>query len=169
MGNAVNGIEFSAPSVRLRIGSQSRGGVISIELPKVDLKEELITLIGEQMPSVRTEGMITFDKAKLTLTAVGWKQWLALLPDRYMDYEFPIVGNQRHVTVPGSYSTILGRCRIVSKQNGKWGGDEKGTPVNLELQPMFVLERGDDGKWKTAGRKVGSDPALDPWTKALMF
>lgn len=166
---AVNGIEFSAPSVRLRFNKSALGGVVSIEMPKVEVKEELITLLGEQMPSVRTEGMVSFDKAKLVLTAVGWKEWLGLLPDEYMNTEFPLTGNQRHVTVPGSYSTILGRCRIMSKQNGKWGGDEKGTPVNLEIQPMFVLERGSDGKWKTAGRRVGASPALDPWTKALMF
>ena len=166
---AVNGITFGGSSVRLRWNTSAIGGVVSLELPKQAMKEELITLLGEQSPSVRTEGMLEIDKAKATLTGVGWMDWLAVLPDQYMNFEFPLTGHQRHATIVGSYSTILDRCRIVSKQNGKWGGDEKSTPVELEIQPMIMLERGKDGVWKTAGRRVGASTSVSPWAKALMF
>lgn len=169
MGTGINGITFSAPSVRLRWNTSALGGVISLELPKSTLKEEVLVLLGEQSPSVRTEGIMEFGKAKATLTATGWALWLAVLPDQFMNVEFPITGNQRNVQIPYSYSTILDRCRIVDHQPAKWGGDEKSTNHDLELSVMNILVRGADGVWKTPARRAGDSPLTSPAAQVLMF
>ena len=167
--SGINGTTFSAASVRLRWNTSALGGVLSLELPEFSIKEEQLVLLGDQTPSVRTEGIAEIGKATATLTGTGWASWLAVLPDQYMNCEFPLTGNQRNVQIPYSYSTILDRCRITKHKPGKWGGDEKSTNHDLELSCMNVLVRGADGQWKTPARRPGDSPLTSPAAQALMF
>ncbi len=169
MANATNGLNFDGSSVRLRLSRSALGGIVKLSLPEITLKEEKIVLLGDQSVSVRTPGIMEIGDGALTITQVGWKAWLAVLPDEWMNVEFQVTGNQRHATIRGSYGTILDRCRMTKKKPSEWANDEKNATQEITLSCMSVIERGDDGKWKRAARRPGADPKDSPAAQALMF
>ncbi len=167
MANGVNNKNYDGSCSRIRWNLSSIGGLKSLDLPETTRKSEKIPLIGEVYSTVTTPGSIEVGEAVAVFTAVGWKEALGKLPDRYMEIEFPITTVESLVTIDGDYSTIMDRCSILKVKPGKIEGGEKGREVEVTFQVIMVHERGSDGKWKTAGRRPGEDPSKA--AQALMF
>lgn len=168
--NAINGLNYDATCTRIRWNLSALGGFTKFTIPEQKKKVEKIALIGDQYATVRTPGVMEISDATASITAVGWKEMLAKLPDEYSNIEFPITTNERHVQIAGSYGTILDRCQIIGVKGGDIeGGSEKNRIVELTIQVITIRERGADGRWKLAARRPGANPDASPAARALMF
>lgn len=167
--NGVNNINYDGSCSFIRFHMTKLGGMTSLDLPDVKKKVEKIAPLGEQYQTIATPGMYEVGDAVAMFTAVGWKVALGKLPDRYGDIEFPITTNERHPTVTAGYSVILDRCQIIGVKGGKIENSEKGRIVEVTMRVILVHEKGEDGKWKTAGRRPGESANASPAAQALMF
>lgn len=167
--NGVRTLNYDGSCSRIRWHLSALGGMTKLTLPEVKKKQEKIALLGEVYQTVRTPGVIEVGDATAIFTLVGWKEVLTVLGDRYMELEFPITTNERHVQVTGGYGVIMDRAQIIGVKGGDLENTEKGRMVEVTLSVIMVHERGANGVWVTSARRPGDSPDASPAARALMF
>ena len=166
--NSVNNIALNAASVRLRFHLSAFGGITKITVPEETVKREKLAFIGEQYQTATTPGMVEVGDGEWEMTTVAWKELLAVLPDQFSEVEFPITGNEGHVTLDTDYTVLMDRCSIIGTKR-EIEASEKAGKVTVKYQCMLVAHKGADGSWKTIARRPGDDPSTSPAAQALMF
>jgi hypothetical protein len=169
MSNGVNHLAFDGGSTRIRVSRSALGGITKLSIPEEKKKVEKIPTIGEAYATIRTPGVVEVGDGEMEMTSVGWRAWLAVLPDQFGDIEFPITTNQRHTQIRGpGYSVILDRCMILGTKQ-EIEASEKGNRVTIPLSVIMLIQRGADGTWKTLARRPGTDVSASPAAQQLMF
>lgn len=169
MANPANNIALDGSTARIRINASSFGGITKLSIPEEKLKREKIAAIGEAYATIRTPGVVEVGDGELEMTSVGWRAFMAVLPDRFGEIEFPITANQRHYAIPGpGYGVILDRCAILGTKQ-EIEASEKAGKVTIPLSVILLLHRGADGVWKTLARRPGEAPTASGAAQALMF
>lgn len=169
MANAATNIAFDGSTARIRINMSALAGITKLSIPEEKLKREKIAAIGEAYATIRTPGVVEVGDGEMEMTSVGWRAFLAFLPDRFGEVEFPITANQRHYAIPGAaYSVILDRCSILGTKQ-EIEASEKAGKVTIPLSVILLLHRGADGQWKTLARRPGETPTTSAQAQALMF
>lgn len=118
--------------------------------PKVEVKMEKVSRIGEMLAQKRTPGRGEIGNAsgEMLLT-----DYVALMLPRFPRHggtfvNFVITVSIGHPSVRDSYSQLIDGCRTAVLEGPELDGSEKGVPKKFEFSCMNVFEKGTDGIWK---------------------
>lgn len=167
--NGIRNLAYDGTCTNIRHNLSKIGGMTKFTPPEMKKKQEVIALLGESWATVRTPGVMDLMTCTSTFTAVGWKEAIVKLGDRYMELEFPITTTERHVQVTGGYSTILDRCQIVGVKGTDHENTEKARLIEVTYSVIMVHERGANGVWITPIKRPGESFETSPAARALMF
>lgn len=121
--------------------------------PKFETKVSKIKKPGQGRSQARTIGTSEVADMSIEMTLLDYTfEVLPFMPVMGgNEVEFVITGDVRHVSVRGSYSTQLDRCRILTREGPEWDGSEKEQIMKIGVSVMNRWEKGPDGVWKCPG------------------
>lgn len=137
---------YEGAFARVRIAA-SAVACVSIEPPKQAMKIEKFGRLGEQVKTVRTQGVQDTDGGSLTLeSAVFATQLLPRLPrNGWSQFEFVVTVLQRAPGVGSSFAAVWDRVRFMGTEEEAIEMSEKATKIKLPVDVIQVFYGGIDG------------------------
>lgn len=147
---------YEGAFARIRIGS-SAIACLSVEPPKQSMKFEKFGRLGEQVKTVRTQGIQDVDGGSITIeSAVFAKQLLPRLPKNgWTQFEFVVTVLQRAPNVGSPFSAVWDRVRFIGTEEETIEMSEKATKIKLPVDAIQVFYGGVDGVLRSQAIQLG--------------
>lgn len=146
----------TAASLAIRFGTL-KAALTKLSPPKEDVKVEKIRMVGDQLATKRTPGIVDVGDGTIEMLATVYEaQILPRLPKHGGTLtQFVITCTYSHPSVEGSLAYLYDRCRIIGTEDPPVEASEKGAIVKLTVSVMEKSVKGRDGVWKSLALKPG--------------